>query len=49
MVGGDEENYAIEIRYLLSSRNTPCVPLQNIDCGTNNLDINIYFGSDAYL
>lgn len=49
MVGGDEENYAIQIRHVLNGRNTLCIPVQNIEHWINKFDKNIYFCSDVYM
>lgn len=49
MVGGDEENYAIQIRHVLNGRNTLCIPVQNIEHRINKLDKNIYLCSDVYM
>lgn len=43
MVGGDEENYAIQIRHVVNGKNTLCIPVQNIERWINNLCKNIYF------
>lgn len=48
-MGGDEKNYAIQIRHVLNVRNTLYISVQNIEHWINKLNNNIYFCSDVYM